>query len=227
MVRTRQERSRPGGVPGGRALAGRGALGQRLAARGVEDYLAPRPAARRAARRGRGRQRGSLGLVLVSLGAAGVVALAVLLAMGTPRAAAENPQSPRPSLGRPVADGQWEYTVLRAEVLRTSVGGSASAEDGSSVVISLRLRNLGPQAATATRWEFALLDEIGRSYAVSLVASQGYYARAALLDPFAVPVGPGLRVETALVFELPAGARPSQLLVRGAPFSGGQYIPLR
>lgn len=227
MVSTRQERKRPGGLPGGRSLAGRGPLGQRLAARGVEDYLAPQPAARRAARRGHGRQQKWPGLVLIALGAAGVVALAVLLGMGTPGAAAQNPQSPRPSLGRPVADGQWEYTVLRAERAKTPDGAHVVGQNGAPVVISLRLRNLGPQAATATRWDFALLDEMGRSYTVSLEASQGYYARADLLDPFAVPIGPGLRVETALVFELPPEARPSQLLVRGAPFSGGQYIFLR
>jgi hypothetical protein len=113
----------------------------------------------------------------------------------------------------PVQDGDMRFSITELRCELTTVGSGPSADDlpagRQACTAQVVVRNVGSRAHAAGVQD--LVDRAGRTY-----GSNGFRTRA--MDRPALEfrvVQPGERLRSALVWEVPPGFRPVEVVVRG------------
>ncbi|GAA3865404.1 hypothetical protein GCM10022381_06420 [Leifsonia kafniensis] len=137
--------------------------------------------------------------------------------------AEEKPQTP--GLNVPVTVGAFEFTALAAADAGTTVGTAPLSQtaQGSFFQIDLAVKNVGNDSQTFIVNYVTLEDADGKSYDAD--ASATLYAGGDA-QAWIAAINPGNAVQAPILFDLPAGVKPSKLLVSDNMFSDGTAIEL-
>jgi eukaryotic-like serine/threonine-protein kinase len=137
---------------------------------------------------------------------------------------AGDPTRPTPT-GPPTArDGDLEFVVtgLRCGATRLGEPPLTKTAQGQFCVLTMRVTDRGRKAGRVWAGSQRLLDAAGKEYKAD-DWSFVYYADS---RPLAADINPGNTVTGSLVFDVPAGATFTRLVVRDAPLSIGTPITL-
>jgi Domain of unknown function (DUF4352) len=119
--------------------------------------------------------------------------------------------APPAGVGQEVVDGKFAFIV-------NQVGTSPTFDDtragGVFVIVSMAIRNVGPDARTFEMTAQKLKESDGRGHSASF------------MDPVVNNVDPGLQVSFKLAFDVPPGGRRSQLVLHESPDSPGAPVNL-
>ncbi|GII21544.1 serine/threonine-protein kinase [Planosporangium mesophilum] len=122
-------------------------------------------------------------------------------------------------------DGKLTFTVTGVHCGDTTLGDWPVRKQakGRFCLVDLTVTNTGGQhAGRVFMGSQRLVDSAGTEYSGDEWA--WVYSQAS--RPFTAPVDPGRTVEGALVFDTPADARATRLIVRDSPLSRGTSLPL-
>ncbi|WP_435201875.1 DUF4352 domain-containing protein [Janibacter sp. GS2] len=130
-----------------------------------------------------------------------------------------------PGVGSPVRDGKFEFTVTKVETGVSEVGSEYLTEtaDGQFVLVHITVKNIGDEAQTLFDSEQKLIDAQGRSFATDSTASIFMEDN----DVWINEINPGNTVEGTLVYDMPAGAQPTQIELHDSMFSGGVTVSVK
>lgn len=121
------------------------------------------------------------------------------------------------------ADGDFTFSVASVETgdtITSTVSDSVeTTADGMYYVVHLNVGNTGaaPLTFVAT---FQALNAAGQTFPLDDEAT-------AFLDGTIATIDPGAQVETALVYDVPAGTEPDSILLKADPSTTGVELPLR
>jgi len=141
--------------------------------------------------------------------------------------AEEPPAEPaEPGIGTAVKAGDFEFTVIGVEEVGTTVGTEYvnQTAQGRYVAVNLRVANTGSSAATFFSDNVQMVDGADRTFDSDSTAT--LYA-APDADAWLSEINPGNAFEGRIVFDLPADAAPTVLIVKDTAFSGGERIRLQ
>jgi hypothetical protein len=121
-------------------------------------------------------------------------------------------------------DGKLAFTVTAVRCGDTALGDWPVRKQakGRFCLVDLTVTNTGGHAGRVFMGSQRLVDSAGTEYSGDEWA--WVYSQAS--RPFTAPVDPGRTVEGALVFDTPADARATRLIVRDSPLSRGTSLPL-
>lgn len=126
-------------------------------------------------------------------------------------------------IGETVNDGDMSFTVTRLQDGVTNIGGELGEDaQGQFVVVHVRVKNTGNEAAMFEASEQKVYDVKGREYSDA--------AAGILLDEsnsFLEEINPGNTVKGKLVFDMPKNAQPHYIELHGSMFSEGVTVSLR
>jgi hypothetical protein len=127
---------------------------------------------------------------------------------------------------RPVAtDGQLTFTLTgyRCGIHELGRPPATTQPHGQFCVFNLAVRNSGSLLGWVMPWPQRLVDTRGRQYAAA-TGALAYDPAARNLDK---PLWSGDSTTGHLIFDIPAGSTPRQLIVHDTPFSDGTPLPVR
>ena len=114
-------------------------------------------------------------------------------------------------IGQEVVDGKFAFIV-------NQVGTSATFDDtragGVYLIVSMAVRNVGTDARAFELTAQKLTETAGRGHSASF------------MNPVINRIDPGLQVSLKLAFDVPPGARKSQLVLHESPDSPGASVNL-
>ena len=114
-------------------------------------------------------------------------------------------------IGQEVVDGKFAFIV-------NQVGTSATFADaragGVYVIVSMAVRNVGNHARAFDVTAQKLKETAGRGHSASF------------MEPVVNNIDPGLQVSVKLAFDVPPGARKSELVLHESPDSPGVPVTL-
>lgn len=128
------------------------------------------------------------------------------------------------SVGSPVRDGKFEFTVTQVETGVTHVGNDVIGQDaqGQFVLLHLTVANIGTEAQYFDGSSQKLYDSAGRAFSADTAA-------AIYLDEsnsFLNQINPGITVQGIVVFDVPADAVLTTAELHDSAFSGGVTVTL-
>lgn len=138
----------------------------------------------------------------------------------------EKPSASRPGLNTPVRDGKFEFVVTGVQVGLGEVGDNPYLQrkaQGAYTIVSMTVKNTSNKPQGFSPSAQYLFDSQNRKFendsmaAINLQADTSMYAN----------VNPGNTVTAQVVFDLPADAVPSRIVVHDSMFSGGAEVTLR
>ncbi|MFD6155561.1 DUF4352 domain-containing protein [Nocardia sp. NPDC060256] len=138
---------------------------------------------------------------------------------------AEKP-SAGPGLNTPVRDGKFEFVVTGVQVGLTEVGDNPYLQrkaQGAYTIVSMTVKNISNKPQGFSPSDQYLFDTGNRKFendsmaAINLQADTSMYAS----------LNPGNTVTAQVVFDLPADAVPSHIVLHDSMFSGGAEVTLR
>lgn len=148
-----------------------------------------------------------------------------------PVAAAPAQPAPQPEpaaavgVGQRTRDGKFEFVVQKLECGVSSVGNQFLSEraQGQFCLLTVRVSNIGSEPQFLFTDNQYLLDAEGRKFAPDSEATL-YHNQDN--DVWISEINPGNAVEGVIVFDLPAGAQPTQAQLHDSAFSGGVEVEL-
>lgn len=135
------------------------------------------------------------------------------------------PAKKEPGVGSPVRDGKFEFTVTKVKTGVKSVGDQylSKQAQGSFVLISVTVKNIGDKAQTMFDDNQKLRDADGREFSADTEAAIHLKNN----DLWLKEVNPGNTATGTLIYDMPAGATPASLELHDSAFSGGVTVSLR
>lgn len=129
-----------------------------------------------------------------------------------------------PGLNTPVTAGSFEFTALGAKAAGTTVGTAplTRTAQGQFFQVDLKVVNTGDASQTFIVNYVKLVDAAGKKYEADAAAT--LYAGEA--QTWIAAINPGNAVQGPILFDLPADANPTSLLVSDNAFTGGTPISL-
>ncbi|MBI3250594.1 MAG: DUF4352 domain-containing protein [Candidatus Andersenbacteria bacterium] len=130
-------------------------------------------------------------------------------------------------IGEPVTDGDLTFTVTGVTTKQT-LGNTFTQRDaqGTFHVVMLKIENKGKETKTTDSSMFKIVDSQGREFERSIDGQTAVGLSQGKVDLFLQQIQPGLSVTGDIVFDLPADATGTQLIVKGSLFSKGAKILL-
>lgn len=130
-----------------------------------------------------------------------------------------------PSVGDTVQDGQFEFVVLKSEYGVESLSDSYSTIEaqGQFVVVHLQATNIGNEALYLAADEQRLIDTQGRKHSASMDAE---FMWPDSVNVFYTDINPGLSLQGAIVFDIPADAAPDSIELHDDLLSHGVTVSL-
>ncbi|MFC9435880.1 DUF4352 domain-containing protein [Nocardia sp. NPDC057030] len=131
-----------------------------------------------------------------------------------------------PGLDTPVRDGKFEFVVTGVQVGLAEVGDNPylrRTAQGAYTIVSMTVKNISNKPQGFSPSDQYLFDTQNRKFendsmaAINLQADTSMYAS----------VNPGNTVTAQVVFDLPADAVPSHIMLHDSMFSGGAKVTLR
>jgi hypothetical protein len=128
------------------------------------------------------------------------------------------------SIGQPVRDGKFEFTVTKVEcdVNRVGTKDFGVEAQGQYCLVAVQVENIGEEAQSFFGSNQYLYDEEGRQFsaddeaAIYLENSQSLYEE----------INPGNSVQGTVVFDIPKNATPARIELHDSAFSGGVTVDL-
>lgn len=139
---------------------------------------------------------------------------------------AEEPAAPElPGIGDAVRDGKFEFVVTGVEDGGTEVGSEFLSEQaqGRFHLIHLTVTNIGDEAQMMSDSNQKVKDDQGRTFEASTTA--GIYLEDN--DMWLKDINPGNTLSGTLVFDMPEGSTPVEIVLHDSMFSGGVTVSLR
>lgn len=139
---------------------------------------------------------------------------------------AEKPSASAPGLNTPVRDGKFEFVVTGVQVGLGEVGDNPYLQrkaQGAYTIVSMTVKNTSNKPQGFSPSDQYLFDSKNRKFendsmaAINLQADTSMYAS----------VNPGNTVTAQVVFDLPADAVPSHIMLHDSMFSGGAKVTLQ
>jgi Domain of unknown function (DUF4352) len=162
--------------------------------------------------------------VLIVMGAIGAATGGGPKANDTPAAtSAADPTETGVAIGAATRDGQFKFTVTKVQAGITHVGASgvlSAKPQGQFYRVSLTVENIGDSEQDLLS-DYQTLWIGKKSYAPDDQAT-AYDAAGNLLWK----VNPGNKVNGAVIFDIPKGARPSHIELHDSLLSGGTTVTL-
>ena len=143
------------------------------------------------------------------------------------RSAPKTPATPAtPGVGAAVRDGKFEFVVSRVDCSHTTLGQEhfKRTAKGKFCVVSLSVRNIGDGAQFFLSYAQKGLDAAGAEYGVDEIAD--LYVNKDTRT-FLDRVTPGRRVAGRIVFDIPAAATLTTLVLHDSLLSGGVQVSCR
>ncbi|MEV6557028.1 DUF4352 domain-containing protein [Nocardia sp. NPDC051756] len=140
--------------------------------------------------------------------------------------AAKPPAASAPGLNTPVRDGKFEFVVTGVQVGLAEVGDNPYLQrkaQGAYTIVSMTVKNTSNKPQGFSPSAQYLFDGQNRKFendsmaAINLQADTSMYAG----------VNPGNTVTAQVVFDLPADAVPSHIMLHDSMFSGGAKVTLQ
>lgn len=130
-----------------------------------------------------------------------------------------------PGLNMPVTVGSFEFTALAAADAGTTVGTAPLTQtaQGSYFQLDLKVANVADDSQTFIVNFVKLEDAEGKTYDADISAS--LYAGGDA-QTWVAAINPGNAVQGPILFDVPAGVTPVNVLVSGDMFSDGTAIAL-
>ena len=128
------------------------------------------------------------------------------------------------TVGTPVRDGNFEFTVTKVQSGVASVGSDLLSEkaQGQFVLVHVTVTNIGAQAQLLTDSAQTVFDAKGRKFSADTAAAIYLEDN----DVFLNEVNPGNTVKGTLVFDMPKDAKPASIELHDSAFSGGVSVAL-
>ncbi|MDO5697841.1 MAG: DUF4352 domain-containing protein [Dermatophilus congolensis] len=128
------------------------------------------------------------------------------------------------TIGQPVSDGKFEFTVTEVETPGKSIGTTFPEEaQGTWVIVRVDVTNTGKEAGTLSADSQKAFDDQGREFSARQVPSLDDWDKA-----FLTAVNPGNTVKNApIVFDVPEGATLQRIELHDSLFSGGAEVSLK
>jgi hypothetical protein len=129
------------------------------------------------------------------------------------------------TVGTPVRDGDFEFTVTDVQRGRTELGTQYlnTTAQGEFVLVDLTVRNVGDEPGTLFDQNTKLYDTQGREFRPSSSAAIYLPDNA---DVIAQAINPGNQVSGTVVFDVPAGTNLASIELHDSAFSGGVSVDL-
>ncbi|HZU94997.1 MAG TPA: DUF4352 domain-containing protein [Microbacterium sp.] len=164
-------------------------------------------------------------LLAVALTGCGTSATASGSSSGSAASDAPAEEPTTPGLNVPVTVGSFEFTALSAADIGTTIGTSPLSQtaQGTYFQVDLSVANIGDSAQTFLVNYVTLKDAAGRTYDADPTA--GIYLSTAA-DTWVSSINPGNSVQGPVVFDLPAGTVPTELIVTDSLIGNGTSINL-
>lgn len=142
-----------------------------------------------------------------------------------PSTSSAAPKKKTPGIGTPVRDGKFEFTVTKVRQGVKSVGDQylGKQAQGSFVLVSVTVKNIGDRSQTMFDDNQKLTDADGREFSADSEAS--IYLKNNEL--WLKEINPGNTATGTIVYDMPAGAVPASLELHDSAFSGGVTVSLR
>lgn len=127
------------------------------------------------------------------------------------------------TIGTPVRDGDFEFTVTTVQRGQTTLGGKylSTTAQGEFVLVNLTVRNVGNEPGTLFDQNVKLFDSQGREYRADSGAAIYLEGNA---DVIAQTINPGNQVSGTVVFDVAAGTQLASLDLHDSAFSGGVSV---
>lgn len=133
--------------------------------------------------------------------------------------------APQAQLNEEVRDGAFAFTVTDVEMTKTiGDGTSQRASQGTYVVVTMNVQNVGDTPHSFDGGIQTLLDTAGRQYAVD--GGADYDLNKDIAAGLGADINPGDQISVKIVFDLPPGAHPSALELHDSKVSGGAIVRL-
>lgn len=128
------------------------------------------------------------------------------------------------SLGQPVRDGKFEFTVKGVECGVESIGEGALAQQaqGQFCLLDLTITNTGDKAQTMFGNNQKLLDAAGKEYSADTSATMFTDDSKAVFSE----INPGNTVSGKIAFDVPQGVTPVAAVLHDSMFSNGVKVNL-
>ncbi|MFI6170824.1 DUF4352 domain-containing protein [Nocardia sp. NPDC051052] len=139
---------------------------------------------------------------------------------------AAKPSPGLPGLNTPVRDGKFEFVVTGVQVGVGEVGDNPYLQrkaQGAYTIVSMTVKNTSNKPQGFSPSDQYLFDGQNRKFendsmaAINLQADTSMYAN----------INPGNTVTAQVVFDLPADAVPSHVMLHDSMFSGGAKVTLQ
>lgn len=129
-----------------------------------------------------------------------------------------------PGVGSPVRDGKFEFTVTKVVTGKKSVGGEYLSEkaQGSYTLVYVTVKNIGDEPQTMFSDNQKVQDASGKSYSSDTEAGIVIQDNEAWMQE----INPGNALKGVIVFDMPAGAKATELELHDSALSGGVTVDL-
>lgn len=127
------------------------------------------------------------------------------------------------TIGTPVRDGDFEFTVTDVQRGQTKLGGEylSTTAQGEFVLVNLTVRNIGNEPGMMFDQNIKLFDTQGREYRADSAAAIYLEGNS---DVIAQTINPGNQVAGTIVFDVAAGTQLASLDLHDSAFSGGASV---
>ena len=139
----------------------------------------------------------------------------------------EGQTQPQAGIGTPVKDGNLTFTVTGAQTTRSLGEGMMATEaNGKYVVVNLKVKNTGDQAATFNAGSSQVAyDKQGNEYSTSQDPMMSGNAQD--MNSFLQQINPGQTVEGRLVYEVPKKVTLTRVHLQGGMMTSGVTVSLK
>jgi hypothetical protein len=136
----------------------------------------------------------------------------------------EAPAEAVASIGTPVRDGKFEFTVRKVDCGKSRIGSVdfGVRAQGQFCLVYVKVQNIGKEAQTLDASSQYMYGSGGQRFDADTEA-------AIYLDDaqtFLEGINPGNSVNGIVVFDVPKNTKPTKLELHDSPFSGGVTIDL-
>lgn len=128
------------------------------------------------------------------------------------------------TIGRPVRDGKFEFTVTGIETPGKSIGSTLPQEaQGTWIIVRVDVTNAGNEAAMLDASSQKAFDSQGREFSAESVPSMDDWDKVFLNN-----INPGNTIKGApIVFDVPEGTTLERIKLHDSLFSGGVEVSLK
>jgi len=128
-----------------------------------------------------------------------------------------------PGLETPVRDGKFEFVVENVQSGVPSVGDVLiSNAQGEYTLVTVRVTNIGDEAQYLDVTSQKLVDDKGRKFDNDVSAQLSHDQESFSLDT----INPGNTVTIPFVYDMPAGATPTSIILHDSMLSNGVTVKL-